>query len=322
MRLETVTAARVWKPSLIWCILPLGEERSTKSYKIARTIANCVSCIFVDRLPDAEMPQNKRSGLSTPGSDRWPCFLRPHILRRRRDFPGPRILQSFDFNVGQRTPLAGRQEFIIQKSDADSLQLGNRMPNSVKHAADLLIAALMQSNFKPAVGFGRSQLANFRRGSALPFGDRNTAPQSLHGVVSRHPFDFHFVDLRDLIPGGGYDVGEVAVVGEQQQTLGIEIKPPHRMQPAQRRWNQLSYQRPALRISHAGQIASGLIQQDVDIFVLLKQRIDYTSLYLDLINSGISLGAQFRDDLPIDVYLARGYQFFCMTPRSDAGRGD
>jgi len=33
-----------------------------------------------------------------------------------------------------------------------------------------------------------------------------------------------------LIPGGGYDVGEVAVVGEQQQTLGIEIKPPHRMQ--------------------------------------------------------------------------------------------
>ena len=111
--------------------------------------------------------------------------------------------------------MARRQESIIQKSDARPLQLGHRMPDSVKHAADLLIAALMQSNFKPAVCVCRTQLVNFSWRSSLPCSDSNTAAQSLNGVISRESFDFYFVDLGNLIPGGGDDVGEFAVVGEQ-----------------------------------------------------------------------------------------------------------
>src|SRR6266404_2304209 len=129
MRLETVTALMMWTRTI------------HEPTRIARTKPTTFR-VFGGSLTDAEISQNRRSGLSTPRTDRWPCLLRPHILRRRRDFPGPRILQSFDFHIGQGAPLARRQEFIIQKTDADSLQLGDRMPNRIEHAADLLIPAL------------------------------------------------------------------------------------------------------------------------------------------------------------------------------------
>jgi len=63
------------------------------------------------------------------------------------------------------------------------------MPNCVKHAADLLIAALMQSNLNQR--WLRSiVVGELPRGSALPFCDRNAAPQSLNGIVSGIPLTF------------------------------------------------------------------------------------------------------------------------------------
>jgi hypothetical protein len=42
--------------------------------------------------------------------------------------------------------------------------------------------------------------------------------------VRRHAFDFHLVDFLDSIVRGGDEVCEVAVVGEQQQTFGVEVE--------------------------------------------------------------------------------------------------
>src|SRR5882672_10060371 len=107
------------------------------------------------------------------------------------------------------------------------------MADRVEHAADLLIATLVKSYFEPTVRFSRTQLPDFGRRRAFAFSNRNAAPQSLDGVFGRHAFYFDPVDLGNLISGGGDHVGELAVIGKQQQTLGIEIKPPHRMQPAE-----------------------------------------------------------------------------------------
>src|SRR5690348_141900 len=108
------------------------------------------------------------------------------------------------------------------------------MTNQLKHATYLLVATLMKHDFIPRVCFSLTYLLDLRGGSAGAILERNAAPQSFNRSVGRHAFHLHFVNFFNLITRGSYEVGELAVVGEQQQSFGVEVETPDRIKTAQR----------------------------------------------------------------------------------------
>ena len=135
------------------------------------------------------------------------------------------------------------------------------MPDGLEHAANLLIAALMQNHLEPGVRARLFNLANFRGRGDFAILQLNAPTQTRDPAFGGHAFDLHFVDFLNAIARRGNVIGKVAVVGQQQQTLCVEVQTPHRMQTAERRWNQFRHQRPPFRISHAGQITFRFVKQ-------------------------------------------------------------
>ena len=58
-----------------------------------------------------------------------------------------------------------------------------------------------------------------------------------------------------------------------------------------------------LRISHRGDVALGLVHQQVNIFLSAAQQL---AVYPDVIMLRIGLGAGLRDHLPVQRYQAAG----------------
>jgi len=57
--------------------------------------------------------------------------------------------EKFHFFGREQPPATGPQSRIFQTTDANSSQLDDRKSYEVKHSSNLLIASLMQVNFKP-----------------------------------------------------------------------------------------------------------------------------------------------------------------------------
>src|SRR4051812_21099113 len=56
-----------------------------------------------------------------------------------------------DLFFSQKAPLPGLEFGVFEKTDADAAQLLDRMADRLKHAADLLISALVESHLKPRI---------------------------------------------------------------------------------------------------------------------------------------------------------------------------
>src|SRR6185369_13456894 len=104
------------------------------------------------------------------------------------------------------------------------------MPNQLKHASHLLVASLVQQHFVPCVGLSLVQLHDLCGGGARAVFERDAAAQSFDATLRRHTLNFDFVNFLDAITRRSYVVREVAVVGEQQQSFGVEVETSDRME--------------------------------------------------------------------------------------------
>ena len=116
----------------------------------------------------------------------------------------------------------------------------------------------------------------------------STTPRLIRSIAGSggNAFHFRFVNLFDAIARGRDEIGEIAIIRQQQETFGIEVETADRMKPAKRRRQEFGYQRSALRIGDARQITLRLIQQHVDFFALREDGIDQLAANLDVIPFG------------------------------------
>src|SRR5260370_25656783 len=135
--------------------------------------------------------------------------------RITRPLPQTVPAQSLDFNFLQPPPLAYWQSLIIERPDSCPAQLNNRMTNRIKHPANLLIAPLMKSHFKPRVRLNLTQLAHSSRRRSFALTNRDTPAQALDCTFRRDAFHFNFVDLGNSIPGGSDQICKISIIGEQ-----------------------------------------------------------------------------------------------------------
>src|SRR5206468_2580527 len=121
-----------------------------------------------------------------------------------------------DLMLRQKTPFARFQFFIFEETDAYAPQFFDGMASRLKHAADLLIATLMQRDFEPRIltAFEGDDLA---RREAFVINISATA-KAVQIALGRHACDFDVINLRNN-PSCGHQFCELAVIGQNQQTL-------------------------------------------------------------------------------------------------------
>jgi len=100
-------------------------------------------------------------------------------------------------------------------------------------------------------------------------------------------------------------VGEFAVVGQQQQPLGVPVEPAN-WEQALPGLNQV-HDRPTLAlVLHRRDVAAGLVEQDGAQALWAED----PAIDLDLIGRGVDPGAKLGDRRAIDEHPPAGDQFF------------
>jgi hypothetical protein len=116
--------------------------------------------------------------------------------------------------------------------------------------------------------------------------------------------DLDQVRLGHLIGRVRQAVGEFAVVGQQQQALGGDVKASDMEKPfALVVADEVADAGPALRVLHGGDNTLGLVEHHVDQGVI---ELDAQAVHVDDRSLGVDADAELGDDLAVDLHAAFG----------------
>src|SRR6267142_5335412 len=166
-------------------------------------------------MPVQNINRQMQYGYST-SSTRRTVTARVRLVRRSRLSWRPLLHQQFDLVGRELTPFLWLQRVIPQGPDSRTPQLDHRVTNQVKHSPDLLILSFVKQNLKPGVGFRLAQFPDLCRGRARSVFQSDAAPQTFNRLLPWYALHFSFVDFFDLVACGGYEICELAVIGQQQ----------------------------------------------------------------------------------------------------------
>jgi hypothetical protein len=124
--------------------------------------------------------------------------------------------------------LAGANVVVLEGADAHAFEAAHGVTDGFKHPAHLPVTPLMDHDRHECVvsmrGFDALLHGNFRRGGPLAV-EWNPLAQPFELVIVRYAADAHVVFPADPMPWMRETVCELAVVGQQQQSLGVVIEP-------------------------------------------------------------------------------------------------
>jgi hypothetical protein len=104
----------------------------------------------------------------------------------------------------------------------------HRVPDRVAHLPHLTVASLSNGDDQrgAVLAAASARTEHDLRGTGRAAVDGDTARQPIEVARVGDAQDARFVDPRDAVPRMREPGGEVAVVGQQQQPLRIEVEPP------------------------------------------------------------------------------------------------
>jgi hypothetical protein len=109
-------------------------------------------------------------------------------------------------------------------------------------------------------------------------------------------------------------LGELAVVGGEENAAGGEIEPPDGVDPPLEAREELAHGRTPLGIAHRRHHTARLVEDDVDEHL----GDDALAVHLDLVSPRVGLGAELADDMSVDADPARGDERLGGAARGDA----
>jgi len=120
-------------------------------------------------------------------------------------------------------------------------------------------------------------------------------PQPVELFLARPAGDGGYICLVDPVTGMGQGVGKLAVVGHEEQSLGVVIQPPHRVEADGDGGDKIGHRFSAARVAESGNNAAGFIQQHV-YFFFASQR---PAIDGDDVPPRLHFGAEFGDNPPV-----------------------
>lgn len=123
--------------------------------------------------------------------------------------------------------------------------------------------------------------------------------------------------LGQAVAGVHHAVGDVAVVGQEEQPLGVAVEAADRVDPLAD-IDQVHHRPPLALVARGGDVAARLVEEEVAGSLGAQQ----VAVDPDLGGAGIDLGPELGDDLAVDVDAARPDQFLRPAAGGNAARGE
>jgi hypothetical protein len=218
------------------------------------------------------------------------------------DFGGEKFAEA---TVGQRSQL--------EWPEGDPLKPDDFVTNAGKQTADFAVFAFLKLQFE-------------HRAAALVTDESHTS-KSKETLRKVHPFLELLENLRagatgnmaaisadDFEPGVSKALCEVPVVGEQEQALGVFVKPADGEQPLVSNRNEVDSSSTALRVAVCTKYALGFIEQKV---AEARESAAFGVQTNVLIFDGYEPG-RIRDNFAVDGDAAIADVLFTVSPGIDA----
>src|SRR5215475_4798785 len=136
-------------------------------------------------------------------------------------------LQSFDFDLRERSELARSQKTEGDRSDPHADQLLDKIPQGFEDATNFAIAPLVKFNLHPSIFFQFLQYAGPRR-SCWPVLLANAFAQERKFIGRRTGTQFYLINFLHAEAWMGEPSGQFAVIGQQQKSGGVVVQSAHR----------------------------------------------------------------------------------------------
>ena len=224
------------------------------------------------------------------------------------------LAEGLDLRPGQQPPLPRQQVAEGKLSDRDTLELMDLVPELREHTADLAVLPLVENHLEDrALLVLRLEVNVLGAGHALREAD--AAAEFVEGFQSGNARHLNEVFLLDTIPRVGEEVGQFAVVGDEDQPFAHPVEPADGKQPLFPR-HEVDDARPAVGIEVRGYHADRL-GEHVDDPLRVGQPL---AVDADLLAERIDAGAELRDHLTVDLDPPGRDQFLAVPPAAEPGR--
>ena len=127
------------------------------------------------------------------------------------------------------------------------------------------------------------------------------AAKALQIAHQQAAFDFYVIHLREIGPIFQHFGGEIAVVGEKDETAGVVIEAADGIDALGQAAQEISECLAALGIGHGGNDFGRLVEDEVDATLV---GLDKFSGGFDAVFGGVGFAAKFGNDLAVDADLA------------------
>ena len=191
-------------------------------------------------------------------------------------------------------------------------------PHRLAHPAHLPVTPLVKGDLQQGIGCPRARHAHPGRRAHHAGLELDAAAQPRELVRVGQPVDPHAIDLLHPVARMHQVMGEVAVVGEEQETAGVGVQPSDREQPAPGR-QQLANRTPPLGVVEGGDYADRLVEGVVARRGWLGKR---APAHQHAVTPGLHLRAGLRHQHPVDPHHSRLDQGVALAPRPEPPLGE
>jgi len=205
--------------------------------------------------------------------------------------------------------VAAWQIVEAQISDSNAYEPFHFITNLLKHAANLTIYALAQSDPQTCWGDGMQTrdlgALTVERNPAQQFGSKRRIPL---------PVERYFIFLVDLVTGMSEAMSELAVVCENEQTFTLLIEPAHAEEPREFPRQQIENCVARVRVAFRGNETGRFVQND------REWKIDTNKLAVHFHVIALArLEAEVGARLSVDGDAPGLDQLIALAARADAG---
>ncbi len=212
----------------------------------------------------------------------------------------------FELAIGARPQVAE-----LERAEAGALQAPDRMPDVLAHSLDLVLASFVDGELE-RVGGDPSHAR--RRGAAVV--ERHPGAECLHRLLANGRVGKdRAIGLLDFEARMGEPVGELTVIGQEDQAGRVDVEAAHRVQP-QGRENQRHHRRAALGIASGGDHSEWLVDGEDDARGRLR---DGPAIHFDLVGE-LDCPGRVGDLNTADRHPPGANQPLGFAARGEAGR--
>ncbi len=181
-----------------------------------------------------------------------------------------------------------------ERSDPDPAQAGDGDAHLLHHPPHHPVQPLLEGDRQRQTFAALPQQPELLWHDPVPV-DHDAVPHPLQGSVGRTTEGEDVVLLRQPVARMHHPVGDVTVVGQEQQALGVAVEPTDWIDPLPD-VDQVHDRPPVPLVAGRRNVAPRLVEQDVARFLGTQQR----PIDSDLGRARVDLGPELGDDLAVD----------------------